>query len=47
MNLESFLEVEEGGVLESGVADQVVKLVAGFNDVQVADVFNRDHVLLL
>ena len=45
-HLETFLEIKEGSVLESTVANQVVKLVSRLDDVQVENVVESDDIFL-
>lgn len=41
------MQIEECGILESRVADQVIELVSSFNYVHVADELDAHHVFFL
>lgn len=46
LNLQAPLQIIEGGVFQSTVAYKVVKLVTGFNNVQIKDVIQSADILL-
>lgn len=47
LDLQTLLQIEEGGVLQTTVADKVVKLVSSLDNVKIEDVVESDDVLLL